>query len=341
MSKRFDVAVAGARGLVGEQILKLLLQRKFPVDTVHALGSADAVGEFVEFGDDELQVQELAEFDFSSVQIALFALDADSAALYAPRAAAAGCVVIDSSSFFRDEDDVPLVVPEVNATAIDGFRKRRIIASPHAGVVQMLIALKPIYDAVGITRINVATYQSVSGSGQTAIDELVRQSIQALNGQGVDDFRVYPKPIAFNVLPQTDAFAEDGDTFEERALLSESRRILNDGSIGVSVTTARVPVFHGCSQALHIETCDKITAEQACALLRQAPAVKVMDGNHGNAYPTAFTEAAQEDVVFIGRVREDASNPLGLKLWTVADDIRTATALNCVQIAEILIRDHL
>lgn len=341
MSTTFDVAVAGARGLAGAEILKLLLQRKFPTGRIHALGSGEQVGEFAEFGDDELQVQDLAEFDFSSVRIALFALDADSTSLYAPRATESGCVVIDSSRFFCDEEDVPLVVPGVNEQAIDSYAKRRIVASPGAGVVQMLLALKPIYDAVGITRVNIATYQSVAGNGQLAIDELARQSIQALSGQGVDDFRIYPKPIAFNALPQTDSFADDGDTFEERALLSESRRILNDGGIGISATAVRVPVFHGCSQALHIDTCDKITAEQARTLLRQAPGVRLVGRDHDNAYPTAVSDAAQEDVVFIGRVREDTSNPLGLKLWTVADDIRTATALNCVQIAEILIRDHL
>lgn len=341
MSSTFDVAVAGARGLVGTEILKLLLQRKFPTGKVHALGSGEAVGEFVEFGDDELQVQDLANFDFSGVQVALFTLDADSASLYVPRATEAGGVVIDNSLFFRDEADVPLVVPAVNVQAIDGYPRRRILASPSASVVQMLLALKPIYDAVGIVRVSVATYQPVSGNGQLAIDELVRQSIQALNGQGVDDFRIYPRPIAFNALPQSDAFSADGDTLEEKALSSETRKILDDGSISISATAVRVPVFHGSSQALHIETCDKITARQACVLLRQAPGVRLLDGDHGNAYPTAVTDAAQEDAVFVGRVREDASNPLGLKLWTVADDIRTTTALNGVQIAEILIRDHL
>ncbi len=337
----FDVAIAGARGLVGAELLKLLLQRKFPVGKLHVLGSKDAVGEFVEFGDDELQVQNLKDFDFSTVQLALFALDADSAARHAPRATKAGCTVIDSSASFRDAEDVPLVVPVVNGEAIDGYSKRRIIASPGAAVTQMLIALKPLYDAVGITRVNVATYQSVSGNGQIAVDELARQSIQALSGQGVDDFRIYPRPIAFNVLPQTDAFLKDGDTVEERGLLTESRKVLNDGGIGISATTVRVPVFHGCSQALHIETCDRITAEQALALLREAPGVRVMDTGSGVSYPTPVIEAGQGDVVFVGRVREDASNPLGLKLWTVADDIRTTAALNIVQIAEVLIRDML
>ena len=341
MTKVLDVAVVGPNSLVGQELLKLLVQRKFPCGTVHALDTAGGVGEFVDFGDDELQVRDLEGFDFTNIQIALFALDPASAATCIPVAAEAGCIAIDSSSAFRADAEVPLVVPEVNPQAVEGYLRRGIIASPDCNVVQMLVALQPIHAAAGVTRINIATYQPVAGNGQLAIDELVRQSIQALNGQGVDDFRLYPKPIAYNVLPQTDAFAEDGETREEAALRDESRRVLSLPDLGVNATTARVPVFHGCSQALHIETARHIDAAQARELLRQAPGVTVVDTAQNGGYPTAFTEAAQEDAVFVGRVRQDRSHPNGLDLWVVSDSIRRGAAINCLQIAEILARDHL
>lgn len=341
MSKTLDVAVVGPRGLVGEEMLNLLVQRKFPRGVVHALDLGSGVGEFVDFGDQELQIRDIEGFDFTSVQLALFAMDPASAARYVPLAAEAGCVVIDSSSAFRGDADVPLVVPEVNPQAVDGYIKRGIIASPDSNVVQMLVALQPIHAVAGIARINIATYQSVSGNGQLAIDELVRQSIQALNGQGVDDFHIYPKPIAFNVLPQTDAFADDGETVEEAALREDSRRVLGNPDLGVSATTVRVPVFHGCSQALHVETREHISVTKVRELLRQAPGLTVIDKRSSGGYPTAVTEAAHEDAVFVGRIREDQSHPNGLNLWTVADNVRRCAAANCVQIAEILARDHL
>ncbi len=233
------------------------------------------------------------------------------------------------------------MVPEVNAHAIKDYRNRGIIANPNCSTIQMLVALKPIYDAVGITRINVATYQSVSGTGKPAIDELVRQCTAALNGQGMDDFKVYPRPIAFNVLPHIDVFMDNGYTKEEMKMVWETQKIMGDDSIRVNATAVRVPVFYGHSEAVHIETKQKISAEKARELLRKAPGVKVIDEHKDGGYPTAATEAAHHDAVFVGRIREDISHPLGLNLWVVSDNIRKGAALNSVQIAEILIRDHL
>ncbi len=341
MSKKFDVAVVGATGAVGEEMLKTLAQREFPVGTVYAVASHRSAGEYVDFGDDSLEVHDLAEFDFSEVQIGLFSPGADVSKIYAPKAAKAGCVVIDNTSQFRYEKDIPLVVPEVNAHAIKDFKNRGIIANPNCSTIQMLVALKPIYDAVGIERINVATYQSVSGTGKPAIEELMRLSTAALSGQGTDDFKVYPRPIAFNVLPHIDVFMDNGYTKEEMKMLWETRKIMEDESIQVNATAVRVPVFYGHSEALHIETGKKITAVQARELLRKAPGVKVIDEHKDGGYPTAAVEAAHNDAVFVGRIREDISHPRGLNLWVVADNIRKGAALNSIQIAEILIREHL
>ncbi len=341
MKKTFDVAVVGATGAVGEEMLKTLAQREFPVGKVYAVASSRSAGEFVDFGDNELQVHDLEKFDFSKVQIGLFSPGADVSKGYAPKAAKAGCVVIDNTSQFRYDQDIPLVVPEVNAHAIKDYRNRGIIANPNCSTIQMLVALKPIYDAVGITRINVATYQSVSGTGKPAIDELVRQCTAALNGQGMDDFKVYPRPIAFNVLPHIDVFMDNGYTKEEMKMVWETQKIMGDDSIRVNATAVRVPVFYGHSEAVHIETKQKISAEKARELLRKAPGVNVIDEHKDGGYPTAATEAAHHDAVFVGRIREDISHPLGLNLWVVSDNIRKGAALNSVQIAEILIRDHL
>lgn len=341
MNKKYDVAVVGATGAVGEEMLKTLAQRRFPVGKVYAVASARSAGEFVDFGDDELQVEDLEKFDFSKVQIGLFSPGAEVSKVYAPKAAKAGCVVIDNTSQFRYDKDIPLVVPEVNPQAIAQYKNRGIIANPNCSTIQMLVALKPIYDAVGIERINVATYQSVSGTGKPAIEELVRQSTSALSGQGMDDFKVYPKPIAFNVLPQIDVFMDNGYTKEEMKMVWETKKIMGDESILVNATAVRVPVLYGHSEAVHIETKKKITAAEARALLEKAPGVSVVDVRKDGGYPTAVTEAAHKDDVFVGRIREDISHPRGLNLWVVADNIRKGAALNSIQIAEILIRDHL
>ena len=340
MSKTFDVAVVGATGAVGEEMLKTLVQRRFPFGKVYAVASARSAGEFVDFGDDELEVQDLAAFDFSKVQIGLFSPGAEVSKVYAPKAAAAGCVVIDNTSQFRYDEDIPLVVPEVNAHAIAGYKARGIIANPNCSTIQMVVALKPIHDAVGIERINVATYQAVSGTGKPAIDELVQQSGEALNGRPVEG-RVYPKQIAFNVLPQIDAFQDNGYTREEMKMVWETRKILGDDALQVNPTAVRVPVFYGHSEAVHVETRRKITAAEARALLEKAPGVRVVDERKDGGWPTAVTEAAHEDAVFVGRIREDISHPRGLNLWVVADNVRKGAALNSVQIAEILIRDYL
>jgi len=340
MNKKYDVAVVGATGAVGEEMLKTLKQRKFPVGKVYAVASARSAGEFVDFGDEELQVQDLATFDFSKVQIGLFSPGAEVSRVYAPKAAAAGCVVIDNTSQFRYDDDIPLVVPEVNPQAIAQYKNRGIIANPNCSTIQMLVALKPIHDAVGIDRINVATYQSVSGTGKPAIEELARQSAQALNGVEIER-KVYPVQIAFNVLPHIDVFMDNGYTKEEMKMVWETRKIMGDESIQVNATAVRVPVFYGHSEAVHIETRRKITVNEARALLEQAPGVVVIDEHRDGGYPTAVTEAAHKDGVFVGRIREDISHPRGLNLWVVSDNIRKGAALNSVQIAEVLIRQYL
>jgi aspartate-semialdehyde dehydrogenase len=339
-SKQFDVAVVGATGAVGGVMLEILHQRKFPVRNVYAVASERSAGSRVAFGDKQLKVEDLATFDFSRVQIGLFSPGAAVSAVYAPKAAAAGCVVIDNTSQFRYEADIPLVVPEVNPQAIAQYRNRGIIANPNCSTIQMLVALKPIYDAVGIERINVATYQSVSGTGRPAIEELAVQSAQMLNGQGIPECKVYPKTIAFNVLPHIDAFMDNGYTKEEMKMVWETRKIMGDERIQVNATAVRVPVFYGHSEAVHIETREKISAERARELLRQAPGVAVLDEHRDGGYPTAVTEGAGHDATYVGRIREDISHPRGLNLWVVSDNVRKGAALNSIQIAELLVRDY-
>ncbi len=340
MSKKYDVAVVGATGAVGETMLEILAERKFPVGEVYAVASSRSAGSRVKFGDRSLVVQDLAEFDFSKVQIGLFSPGASVSAVYAPKAAAAGCVVIDNTSQFRYDADIPLVVPEVNPQAIAQYRNRGIIANPNCSTIQMLVALKPIYDAVGITRINVCTYQAVSGTGKEAIEELATQTAALLNAKPIEA-KVYPRQIAFNVLPQIDVFMDNGYTKEEMKMVWETRKIMGDDSIQVNPTTVRVPVFYGHSEAVHIETRDKLTAEQARELLAKAPGIVVLDERKDGGYPTAVSEGANHDPVYVGRIREDISHPTGLDLWVVADNVRKGAALNSIQIAEALIKDYL
>jgi aspartate-semialdehyde dehydrogenase len=340
MSKTFDVAVVGATGAVGETMLSILAERRFPVGEVYALASSRSAGKRVEFGSKLLTVQDLADFDFSKVQIGLFSAGASISEVYAPKAAAAGCVVVDNTSQFRYDDDIPLVVPEVNPHAIADYRTRGIIANPNCSTIQMLVALKPIRDAVGIRRINVATYQAVSGTGKEAIEELASQTAHLLNAKPIKT-EVYPKQIAFNVLPQIDVFLENGYTKEEMKMVWETRKIFEDDSIQVNPTAVRVPVFYGHSEAVHIETGEKITAEKARELLSAADGVVVLDDRKDGGYPTAVTEGANNDAVYVGRIREDISHEKGLDLWIVADNVRKGAALNSVQIAEILIKEYL
>jgi len=340
MSKTYDVAVVGATGAVGETMLTILAERKFPVGKVYALASERSAGKKVPFGDKMISVENLADFDFSKTPIGLFSAGASISAEFAPKAAAAGCVVIDNTSQYRYDDDIPLVVPEVNPHAISGYTTRGIIANPNCSTIQMLVALKPIYDAVGITRINVATYQAVSGTGKEAIEELAGQTAKLLNGQPISA-KVYPKQIAFNVLPQIDVFLDNGYTKEEMKMVWETRKIMEDETIQVNPTAVRVPVFYGHSEALHIETRNKMTAEACRKLLKKAPGVKVLDEHRDGGYPTAATEGASHDATYVGRIREDISHDKGLNLWAVADNVRKGAALNSVQIAEILIKDYL
>ena len=283
-----------------------------------------------------LVVQDLDTFDFSKVQIGLFSPGASVSKIYAPRAGEAGCVVIDNTSQFRYDDDIPLVIPEVNEHAIAQYRNRNIIANPNCSTIQMLVALKPIYDAVGIERINVATYQAVSGTGKEAIEELATQTANLLNGRPVEP-KVYPKQIAFNVLPHIDSFQDNGYTKEEMKMVWETRKIMGDDSIQVNPTCVRVPVFYGHSEAVHIETRDKISAVEAQRLLASAPGVVLLDERKPGGYPTPVGDASGQDPVYVGRVREDISHPRGLDLWVVSDNLRKGAALNSIQIAESLI----
>ena len=340
MSKKFDVAVVGATGAVGETMLDILQQRDFPVGQVYALASERSAGSTIQFGNRTLIVEDLATFDFSKVQIGLFSPGASVSKVYAPKAAEAGCVVIDNTSEFRYVDDIPLVVPEVNPQAIAQYKNHGIIANPNCSTIQMLVAMKPIYDAVGIRRVNVCTYQAVSGTGKPAMDELAKQTASLLNGRSVES-SVYPKQIAFNVLPHIDVFMDNGYTKEEMKMVWETKKIMGDESIQVNPTAVRVPVFYGHSEALHIETKDKITAQQARALLEQAKGVIVLDAHEDGGYPTAVTEASGTDPVYVGRIREDISCENGLNLWVVADNVRKGAALNSVQIAEILVEKYL
>ena len=340
MAKEFDVAVVGATGAVGETIISILEERKFPVRNLYPLASSRSAGSRVEFKGRQLVVGDLDEFDFSQVQIGLFSAGGSVSEKYAPKAAATGCVVIDNTAHFRYDDDVPLVVPEVNPDAVAGYTQRNIIANPNCSTIQMLVALKPIYDAVGIERINVCTYQAVSGTGKEAIEELAGQTAALLNAKPVEA-KVYPKQIAFNVLPQIDVFMDNGYTKEEMKMAWETKKIFADDAILVNPTAVRVPVFFGHSEALHIETRDKISVAEAQALLDKAPGVELLDVREPGGYPTAVTESAGKDPVFVGRIREDISHPRGLDLWVVADNVRKGAALNSVQIAEILIKQYL
>jgi aspartate-semialdehyde dehydrogenase len=339
MSKQYDVCILGATGAVGEVMLSILEQRKFPVRNLYPLASSRSAGSTVTFRGKELVVLDVEGFDFSKAQIGLFSAGGSVSEKYAPIAAAAGCVVIDNTAHFRYERDIPLVVTEVNPHAIAQYKNRGIIANPNCSTMQMLVALKPIQDAVGIARINVATYQAVSGTGKEAIDELAEQTRALFNHKDAK-VEVYPKRIAFNVLPHIDVFLENGYTKEEMKMVWETRKIMEDDSIVVNPTAVRVPVFYGHSEAVHLETRKKITAADARALLEKAPGVIVMDKREPGGYPTPI-DAAGNDATYVGRIREDISHPMGLNLWVVSDNLRKGAALNSVQIAEILIAKYI
>jgi aspartate-semialdehyde dehydrogenase len=336
--RRFKVAVVGATGAVGEVMLSILAERKFPASEVVALASARSAGGEVKFGIHDIDVLDLATFDPTGVDIALFSAGGSVSKEYAPKFAAAGAVVIDNSSAFRYDDDVPLVVSEVNPDAAKQ-RPRGIIANPNCSTMQMVVALKPLHDAAGIERINVATYQSVSGGGRSALEELGRQTGALLNFQDADPQR-FPVQIAFNLIPHIDDFMDNGFTKEEMKLVWETRKILGDDSIQVNPTAVRVPVFYGHSEAVHIETRRKLGADEARRLLEAAPGVIVVDERKPGGYPTPVTHASGNDAVYVGRIREDLSHPRGLDLWIVSDNIRKGAALNAVQIAELVAAEY-
>jgi aspartate-semialdehyde dehydrogenase len=340
MSKnaKYNIAIAGATGMVGETLLAILKERGFPIGELVPLASERSAGGTVSFGDRELLVRNLADYDFNGIDIAFFSAGGSVSREHAPRAAAAGAVVIDNTSEFRYQDDIPLVVSEVNPHAIAQYINRGIIANPNCSTMQMLVALAPIHRAVGIERINVATYQSVSGAGRSGSEELGRQTASLLNFQDVETTK-FQAQIAFNVIPQIDDFQENGYTKEEMKMVWETRKILEDATIQVNPTAVRVPVFHGHSEAVHIETRDKLTAQAARELLEKAPGVVVVDERRSG--PTPVSHAAGKDEVFVGRIREDISHPRGLDLWIVSDNIRKGAALNAVQIAELLIKSYL
>ena len=336
MPNTYDVAVVGATGLVGEAMIQILEEREFPVGRLHAVASERSAGRTLKFRDRTIEVEVLDRFNFEQVQLAFFSAGGSVSAEFAPRAAAQGAIVIDNTSHFRYDDDVPLVVTEVNPERIADYTKRGIIANPNCSTIQLVVALKPIYDAVGIERINVATYQAISGAGRTALERLTEHTRQLLSG--LDPVvRGAEKWVAFNVVPHIDAFQPSGYTKEEMKMIWETRKILDDQDIMVNPTAARVPVYFGHSEAVHIETRTKVTVEAAQKLLNSAPGVVVIDGRELGAYPTAATDAAHRDAVYVGRIREDLSHPRGLDLWVVSDNVRKGAALNSVQIAEILV----
>lgn len=338
--KKYDIAVVGATGAVGEQMLSILAQRKFPVNNIYALASSRSVGNKVLFSDAELEVQDLATFDFSKTQVGLFSPGASISKEFAPKAAAQGCVVVDNTSQFRYEDDIPLVVPEVNAHQIGNYKAHGIIANPNCSTIQLVVALKPLHDAVGIERINVATYQAVSGTGKEAISELDQQTKKIINGEPIN-CHVYPKQIAFNALPHIDIFLDNGYTKEEMKMVWETQKIMEDDSILVNPTTVRIPVKYGHSEAVHVELKEPLSAQQAKEILAVAPGVQVLDEHQDGGYPTAVTEGEGNDAVYVGRIRKDISHPRGLDMWVVSDNLRKGAALNSIQIAEILINHHI
>lgn len=335
----YKVAIAGATGNVGRELLNILAEREFPVDEVHALASSRSVGREVSFGEkDVLKVQDLESFDFKGIDIGLFSPGGSVSAIHAPRAAKAGCVVIDNTSHFRMDPDVPLIVPEVNAEAIDGFNKKNIIANPNCSTIQMVVALKPLHDVAGIKRVVVSTYQSVSGAGNEAMDELFNQTKGIFVNQTPEPAK-FSKQIAFNVIPHIDSFMDDGATKEEWKMVVETKKIL-DPKIKLTATCVRVPVFVSHAESVNIEMERELSADQAREILRTAPGVYLYDTPEEDGYITPV-EAVGEYATYVSRVREDPTVDNGLNLWVVSDNLRKGAALNTVQIAEVLINRHL
>jgi len=334
-NKTYNVAIVGATGAVGKTMLRILEQRQFPVNNLYLLASERSAGETMSFNNKQYTVENLADFDFTKAQIGLFSPGASVSAIYAPKAGKAGCIVIDNTSQFRYEEDIPLVVPEVNPHAVAQYKNHNIIANPNCSTIQMLVALKPIHDKVGIARINVCTY-----TGKEAIDELAGQTIALLSGKE-PEIKVYPKQIAFNVIPHIDVFQDNGYTKEEMKMVWETQKIMEDPNILVNPTCVRVPVFYSHSEAVHIETREKITVEEVRALLKKAPGVKLLDKPEPGGYPTPIPDGTDHDETWVGRIRKDISHPNGINMWIVSDNLRKGAALNSVQIAEVLIKDYI
>jgi len=338
MAQKFDVCILGATGLVGKTIMEILEERDFPINKLYPLASARSAGEIIEFNGESIEVLDADLFDWSQAQIGFFSAGGSTSAKFAPIAGEAGCIVIDNTSEFRYEADIPLVVPEVNPEALVDYRNRNIIANPNCSTIQMMVALKPIYDAVGISRVNVSTYQSVSGGGKKAMDELAKQTAALLSGKPVETEN-FSRQIAFNVIPQIDVFLENGYTKEEMKMVWETKKILGDENVLVNPTAVRVPVFFGHGEALHIETNSPISAEEVKDLLEQAPGIVVCRDDAD--FPTQIGDASGKDETFVGRIREDISHSCGINMWIVADNVRKGAATNSVQIAELLVKDHL
>jgi len=338
MAQKFDVCVLGATGLVGKTIIEILEQRDFPVNKLYPLASARSAGEFIDFNGESIEVLDADLFDFSQAQIGFFSAGGSISAKFAPIAGEAGCIVIDNTSEFRYEADIPLIVPEVNPEALAEYRNRNIIANPNCSTIQMMVALKPIYDAVGISRVNVCTYQSVSGGGKAAMDELAKQTADLLSGKPVET-KNFSRQIAFNVIPQIDVFLENGYTKEEMKMVWETKKILGDENVLVNPTAVRVPVFFGHGESLHIETNSPISAEEVKELMSQAEGIVVCPNDED--FPTQIGDASGNDATYVGRIREDISHNCGINMWIVADNVRKGAATNSIQIAELLIKDHL
>ena len=337
--KKYNVAVAGATGAVGNQMISCLEERKFPIKSIKLLASSRSVGHKIDYRGDSIDVEELKESSFKGMDIALFSAGGGVSEKFAPFAAKDGCVVIDNSSTWRMDPDVPLVVPEVNPHAVGQYTKKGIIANPNCSTIQMVVPLYPLHKKYGIKRIVVSTYQAVSGTGKKAIDELDSQTRAILNFKNYEN-KVYPHTIAFNCLPQIDLFLGNGYTKEEMKMVYETRKIFEDDTIRVTATTVRVPVFYGHSESINIETKENISAKEVKSLLKKTPGVKVVDDPKNNVYPLAI-DAAGQDLTLVGRIRDDESITNGINMWVVADNIRKGAATNAVQIAEILAKEYL
>lgn len=339
MTKKYNVAVVGATGAVGESMLSILKDRKFPINKIYALASSRSVNKTVFYGNKSLIVEDLALFDFEKVDLALFSAGGSVSAKYAPIAGEAGCIVVDNTSHFRNDLDIPLVVPEVNPQDLKNLKPRNIIANPNCSTIQMLVALAPIHRAVGIKRINVSTYQSVSGAGQSGIDELANQTSALLNFKPLEQ-NVFSQQIAFNVIPQIDSFETNGYTREEMKMVWETQKML-DKDILVNATCVRVPVFYGHSESLHIETKEPIDINQVKSILSQSAGLELVDDPQAMKFPTPTKHCSGNDPVYVGRLRKDISHKNGINMWIVSDNIRKGAALNSVQIAEELIKMQL